>query len=525
VKRLVNYQISVTSLPIVQDYLIEKKEYLEDSLKITFKVYVMNRHADIVRLFDSPELAEAIQCSVILKKYVVTTGMVETAHGYQNTIGFAFKGTKQAITEYPGEQYQPKLGEDQYVARLIFELKGFDKVYRATFVANRLEIVPKPDREQIAKECIRGLKKLLAESPRIFVQSAKTKFSCGILDFLSGRYRAVPHNVYYATYDLIRSLSIWSGMQVPRKFHDKKAQQRLIEILDLLVSGKHKQFKSSKGRVNTFQSLEKSRYEHLVTDLYEMRQLADYEMHFEMGEFLPRLSNLMLRVEELFTLASYIQDGSMATHNGKIVLVLYGNRELEPLEGSDYFDWLSRQISFTAKSKQYNIMEKGLILAEKFDVKKLQTALLRRDDIYFSPYTPLQGNYDFYFKFEKDNEGIWRYSGIIEEKGEMPKEEGYILFDVDNIKKVSNIVKADEIDRLNKTDDFDNEICICDGKYFFVLTVLSDGRFYYFSPLAKQDVAEQIVAMAKIREIITRIVSSLWEYQSTVSFSPFSVIP
>jgi len=51
------------------------------------------------------------------------------------------------------------------------------------------------------------------------------------------------------------------------------------------------------------------------------------------------------------------------------------------------------------------------------------------------------------------------------------------------------------------------------------------ARFYYFSPLAKQDVAEQIVAMAKIREIITRIVSSLWEYQSTVSFSPFSVIP
>lgn len=511
-------------LPLVEDYLVEKKEYGKESLKITFKIFVMDKYCDIVRLFCSPEFAKAIQCSVFLKKYVVTTGMVETAYGYQNTIGFAFNGTKQSIEEYLGEQYPPKLEEDQYVARLIFELRGQNKIYQATFVANRLEIMPTPTQEQIAQECIRRLKRLLAESPKIFLQSAKTKFSCGIIDFLAGRYRAVPHNVYYATYDLIKCLSIWSGMQVPQDFHDKKAQKRLEKILELLVSGKHRKYKHS-DRPNYFQSLEKTRYAHLVTDLYEMRQLADYQMHFEMGEFLPRLSSLMLQVEELFTLVSYIEDGAVATHNGKIVLIFYGNRELEPFEGPDYFNPLRRHISPTAKTKHYNLMGKGLILAEGFDRKKLLLALLRRDDVYFSPYTPLQGDLDFYFQFKKDNEGIWRYSGVIEEKGEKPEEGDYIFFDADNIKRVSGTVKNDEIDRMMKSDEIEEDICISDGKNFFVFTVLSDGRLYYFSPLSKQGVAEQIAAMIKMRETIIKVVSSLWECRSTVSFSPLSIVP
>ena len=480
----------------------------------------MSKHQDIVRLFCSSEFGKAIQCSVVLKKFVVTTGMVETAHGYQNTIGFAFNGSKQAIDEYPSEQYPLKLGEDQYVARLIFEIKSVDKAYQATFVANRLEISPKPAQGQIARECIRELKKMLAESPQIFLQSAKTKFSCGIIDFLSGRYRAVPHNVYYATHDLVRCLSIWSGMQVPQKFHDKKVQQSLMEILDLLVSGKHRQLRGSSEKANKFQSIKMSRYEHLVTDLYEMRQLADYEMHFEMGEFLPKLSNLMLKVEELFTLASYVQNGSMATHNDKMVLVFTGNRELEPLEGSDYFDWLSRRISYGSKSKEFNILEKGLILAERFDIKKLQLALLSRDDIFFSPYNPLQGKFDFYFKYQKDKQGIWRYSGIIEDKGEKPDEVGYTYFDANNIKEVSRIVKTDEMERVRRDENYDEDICICDGTYFFVLSILPDGRFYYFSPLAEQYVTEQIIAMVRIREIISKVVSSIWQYESSVSFSP-----
>ena len=488
-------------------------------------MHIMHKYADIVRFFSSPDFAKAIQCSVALRKYVVTTGMVEVEQGYQNTIGFSFNGTKQSIKEYSSEQYPPKLDGDQFVARLIFEIKGHHKVYQATFVANRLEIVPKPPHEPIAKECIQGLKKLLAEEPKIFLQSAKTKFSCGILDFLGGSYRAVPHNVYYATYDLIRCMSIWSGMQVPEDFHGHKAQKRLMEIIDLLISGKHKQYKNSEvssRKVDVFQTLDKSRYANLVTDLYEMRQLADYQMHFEMGEFLPRLSNLMLRVEELFTLASYVEDGSIATHNGKLALILYGNRELEPLEGSDYFELLSRHMSKTETKKHYNIMAKGLILAEGFNRKKFQTALLRREDIYFSPYTPLKGDLDLYFQYKKDEEGVWRYSGEIFDKGEKPKEKGLVFFDPENIKEVSKTVKDEEIDRLKEDE---NEICVCDGKYFFVFTVLSDGRFYYFSPLSKQDVTEQIASMAKMREIIVKIVSSLWAYQSTVSFSPISIVP
>lgn len=509
-------------MPLIEDYLVEKKDYGKNSLKIFFKMYIMDKHADIVRFFSSSSFGKTIQCSVALKKYVVTTGMVETGYGYyQNTIGFAFGETKQAITEYSGEQYPPKLGEDQYVARLVFELKGLNQVYQATLVADLLEIVPKPIHEQISKEIIQGLKRLLAEEPKIFLQSAKTKFSCGILDFLGGRYRAVPHNVYYATYDLIRCLSIWSGMQVSEDFHDHKAQKRLMEILDLLVSGKHKQYRKSK--VNYFKSLDKARYERLVIDLYEMRQLADYQMHFEMGEFLPRLSSLMLKVEELFTLASFVEDGSIALHNDdSLVSIWAGNRELEPLEGSNYLDRLNRHMSVARKSGYYNILERGLILADRFDRKLLQTEILKRDDIYFSPFNPSQAGLEFYVKFEKGDNRSWKYSAIV---GGKPKEEDYVQFNPENIKKISNIVKNDEINELQKEDDSENEIYFSDGKYFFVFEVLPDGRFYYFSPLSKGDVAEQIASMTKIRDIIIKIVSALREHKSTVSFSPFSIIP
>jgi hypothetical protein len=516
-------------LPLVEDYLVEKKEYSKESLKITFKMFVMDNHADIVSLFCSREFGEAIQCSVALKKFVTTTGMVETEHGYQNTIGSVFNGTKHSITEYLGEQYPPKLSGDQFVARLIFELRGAHNVYQAIFVANHLEIVPKPSQEQIVKVCIRELKKRLAEEPRIFLQSAKTKFSSGILDFLSGRYRAVPHNVYYATHDLIRSLSIWSDLPLPpKKWHNDLVQKRLMEILDLLVKGNHKLYKNnslSNSRANYFEAIDKPRYAHLVLDLYEMRQLADYQMHFEMGEFLPKLSNLMLKVEELFALATYIPNGSMRTHNDKIVLISYGERDLEPLEGSDYFDWLNRELNSWAKKKHYNLFEKGLILADGFSRKELKKGLLSLNDVYFSPYRPLQGNLDFYFKYTKDDDGLWRYSGIIEDKGQKPEESGYTFFDATNIKDVSNLVKKDEIKRLDVTDSLDEEVCVCDGKYFFVLSVMPDGRFFYFSPLSRQDADEQVAAMAKMRERIINVVTFLWEYHSTVSFSPFCIIP
>jgi hypothetical protein len=510
-------------MPLVENYLVEKKEYARDSLKILFKMYIMSKHADIVRFFRSASFGKTIQCSVALKGFVVTTGMVETGYGYyQNTIGFAFGDSKQAITEYSGDQYPPKLTEDQYLARLIFELKGLHQVYQATFVADLLEIEPKPANEQIVKEIIESLKKLLAEEPKIFLQSAKTKFSCGILDFLGGRYRAVPHNVYYATYDLIRCLSIWSGMQVPEDFHGHKAQKRLMEILDLLVLGQHKQFKKSK--VNYFKSLDKKRYERLVIDLYEMRQLADYQMHFEMGEFVPLLSSLMLKVEELFTLASYVQDGSIAYHrDNTYVSIWQGNRELEPLEGSSYLDRLNGHMLVASKTGHYNILERGLILADRFDRKLLQSEILKRDDIFFSPFSPSQAGLDFSVKFEKGDKTSWKYSGMIGSKPE--EEEGYVQFNAENVRKISDIVKKDEIDELQKEEDSENEVYFTDGKYFFVFEVLPDGRFYYFSPLATGEVAEQIASMAKIRDIIARIVSTKWKHKSTVSFSSFSIIP
>jgi hypothetical protein len=117
----------------------------------------------------------------------------------------------------------------------------------------------------------------------------------------------------------------------------------------------------------------------LVVDLYEMRQLADYEMHFEMGGFVPLLSSLMLKVEELFTLASYVQDGSIARHSDNTYVSIWaGNRELEPLEGSSYLDRLNSHTSVARKTGHYNILERGLILADRFDRKLLQSEILKR---------------------------------------------------------------------------------------------------------------------------------------------------
>jgi hypothetical protein len=125
-------------------------------------------------------------------------------------------------------------------------------------------------------------------------------------------------------------------------------------------------------------------------------------------------------------------------------------------------------------------------------------------------------------KFEKGNKRSWKYSGII---GSKPEKEGYVQFNAENVRKISDIVKKDEIDELQKEEDSENEIYFTDGKYFFAFEVLPDGRFYYFSPLTTGEVAEQIASMAKISDIIIRIVSSRWEHKSTVSFSSFSIIP
>jgi hypothetical protein len=40
-------------LPLVEDYLVERKEYGKESLIIIFKVFVMDKHSEIVDFFGS----------------------------------------------------------------------------------------------------------------------------------------------------------------------------------------------------------------------------------------------------------------------------------------------------------------------------------------------------------------------------------------------------------------------------------------------------------------------------------------
>lgn len=505
----------------VDEYLVEEKQSKKDCYRIIFTVFTIFDHQKIVKTFLNPTFAKSVSGTVTLKSYVVTTGGYDTLDGFQHSI---FSGPEdRKRSEHLGAEYlNLKLNSDEFISRLEFVLSTRSRNYVMTFVANCLEIRPRPP-EQVVKTCIRKLKKALAKAPQVFLASARTKFVSGILDFLGERYRAVPHNIYYATHDLIKCLSVWSGMD-PKVEHDKDAQDRLTAILNQIVSGTHRQFfKSSIWKRNreVLKSLDVHRYANLVVDLYEMRKKADYDMDFEMGEFLPELSNLMIKVEELFDLTLYVREGSIATTKGKLLKVFQRERELEPLGESDPFDNLGSYMIKYAKGHYYKIWQRGLILAEGYDLKKFLTRLIKRKDILYSPFRPPLSRRNDYVKVEKIGTS-WVFSGTFSR--EIAKEEGYIPYTIENIRKLSDLTKADELVSIqndpamrSRSDSF------CYHGCFFEIHVFSDGRFYLFSPLIGQDVCLHMTAMLKLRAIMAKIVDSLWKYQSSISFSAIAI--
>jgi hypothetical protein len=253
-----------------------------------------------------------------------------------------------------------------------------------------------------------------------------------------------------------------------------------------------------------------------------MRQKADYNMEFEIGEFLPELSNLMLKVEELFTLAFYMEDGSIALSGDQLIRIIQSARELEPTRDASPLDNLGLHMITKGKEYYYNILQKGLILAEGYDFTKFLTALIKREDIYFSPFRPpFSWRWNYFVKIQK-KEASWTFSTTFDAK--FAKERGYIPYTIENVKKLSEETKADELSYILKsgTERLRNET-FCYGECFFELVIFSDGRFYILSPIIEDNVSKQIEWSLRLRAVLAKIVDFLWEHQSTISFSAISI--
>jgi len=503
-------------LTSTNEYLSEDRFYDKDCVKIVFRPLIIFDHKRIVDLFLNPMFGKSVSGTVSLRDFTVTTGGYEVSGGFQYTAFGFFNPQAGKRAQHNGTEYPVKLAEDEYISKMRFAHVINNRTFMVTISSNCLEISPRPS-TRVVSTYIRKLKESLTRSPIVFRKSAEVKLKSAILDFLGGRYRSVPHSIYYALHDLVKSLSIWSGMDSNIK-HDKKAQERLTIILNQIVSGDHKTFKRSdvwKEHKDLFFLIDPKRYSSLITELYEMRRMADYEKSYEITEFVPELSGLLLKVEELLTLVGYVEEGSVVVANDKLVQIFQQQRELEPSPYS-IFGWID------SRKNEPEIVQKGLILAEDFDLKKFLTRFLRRKQIHYSPFCPPTTRDLVYVKCEK-KDGKWTFSQTFDK--EIAKERGYIPYTIETVRNISQLTKTDEIAFLEKSDVIKaRRITFSEGEYFFELYILFDGRFYIVSPLADQNANKQVSAIMKLRDMIARDVLLLYEDCSTISFSAISIV-
>lgn len=510
----------------IDEYLVEEKQYGKDYCKLIFKAGLLFDYKEVVKVVLDPNFGKSVSGRATLQNFTVTSGGYDTIDGrFQYTLAYAFGFSELKRVEHVGNDIDTlKLGSDEFVSRMFFVFETPKREYSMEFYANCLEIKPKPT-EAVVKMCIGKLKQSLASNAKVSLNSAKVKFQSGILDFLGQRYRAVPHNVYYALHELIKCFSIWSRLN-PEFQHGAKAQARLTEILTQISLGKHLQFTESsiwKGNEAILRKIDVKRYEALATDLYEMRGEADYKIDFEMGEYLPELSSLMLRVEELFTLASYMEDGSIAHSGEQLIPIFQSARQLEPIGETSTWDNIGLDMLKDGKHRYYNILQKGLILAENFDYRVFLTELLKRTEIYFTPFRPPLSRRDLFVKIEKEGDH-WTYTDTFSE--ETAQEDGYMPYTTENVRKISEQTKSDEIASIQKSPiERSCGVSFCYGISFFELVAYSDGRFYLLSPIVLDNVNPQIECSIRLRAVIAKIVNSNWEHKSIVSFAGISIAP
>lgn len=497
-------------------YLVKEILQKKDSVKIVFRHFIVFEHDKIADTLLSPNFAISVSGTIKMKKFAVTTGGFETRDGFQYTVYGFFNPQAERRIEYDATNYPVKLKEDELVSEMQFVYSTRSNIYSIILSSDYLEIKPKPP-TQIVKTYIRALKESLTESPHIFLQSAEEKLKSAMLNFSEGRYRSVPHDAYYALHNVVQSIAVQSGMD-SKIGHDAKTQKILSKILYQIASGNHIAFRKYdvwKKHKCDFQLIDSQRYSNIARDLYEMRRLADYTPVYEIAEFITKLSDLMLKVEELLNLAHYVEEGSIAFADGRLVRIFHEERELEP-----YPDEMFRIQRLEKGGCRF--LQKGLILAENFDLNKFLVKFLSLTDIYYVRFSPSRLSRRLYVKYEK--RGTKRKFSITFSK-KLAMEHSYMPLTIETVKKWSQIIKPDEIKLLKLKKVFDpRKVVFSDGKYFFELYILPDGRFYMISPLDEQKPNDQIAAILKLREVIAKTISSIWEYCSTISFSAISII-
>lgn len=497
-------------------YLVEEILTKKDSTKIVFRYFTVFDHKRIADALLDPNFAKSVSGTIKIEKFTVTTGGFETTDGFQYTVFGFFNPQAGRKIEYDGTSYPVKLREDELVSEMRFVHSKNGRIYLVVLFSNYLEIKPKPP-TQIVKAYIRALKQSLTESPRIFLKSAEEKIESAMLNFTEGRYRSVPHEAYYALYNIVQSLAVQSGMS-SNIGHDATTQKILSKIMYQIASGNHITFRKSdvwKKHKCDFKLIDPQRYSKIVIDLYEMRSLADYTSIYEIGEFTSKLSALLLKVEELLNLCHYMEEGSIAFADGRLVRIFREERELEPYPN----EMFSGQ---RLEKGECRILQKGLILAENFDPKEFLLKFLSRTDIYYVRFLPPRPGERLYVKYEKRGSKR-KFSATFSTK--FAVEHNYIPLTIETVKKWSRIIKPDEIRLLRlKTEIYSRRLVFSDGKFFFELYIFPDGRFYMLSSVNDQKTSDQIAAMLRLREVIAKTVSSVWQYCSTISFSTISII-
>lgn len=506
-------------MAVRDEFLIEDKLYEKDSVKIVFKPLIIFDHERIVNLLTNPAFSKSFSGRIDLKDFTVTTGGYDTERGFQYTVYGWFNSQVGKRVLHRGSEYPVQLSEGEYISKMQFDLVTKTRSFLVTISSHFMEIRPKPSSE-LVKSFIRKMKESLTESHTVFLKSARVKLNSAVLDFLGGRYRSVPHSIYYAVYDVVKALSIMSGMDSNIK-HDKKAQERLTAVLSQVSSGKHKKFRESdvwREDKGLFKKIDLERYSRLILDLYEMRRMADYEKSFEIREFVPELSNLLLKAEELFGLTTYMEERSLVVggrgRDEKIVLIFPQDRELSP----DPYSSFGR---YPPTKGEVEMLKEGMILAENFDLSKFLARFLRRKNILYSPFSSPRSWRRSFVKCEKNN-GKWTFSETCDE--EHAKEHGYIPYTIDGMKEISKLTKADEIAFLDSNEMIGARACTFSTRgHFFELYILSDGRFCISSRLTDQKTAEQVDATLKIAEMLAKDMAKQWPDCSSIAFSPISL--
>jgi hypothetical protein len=498
------------------EFLIEDRLYGKDYVRIVFRPLIVFEHKRIVNLLADPAFCRSMSGTFNFEDFVVTTGGYDIENGFQYAVFGWLNSQAGKRVLHRGSEYPVHLTEDEYISEMKFKLVTESGVFSVTISSHYIEIRPKPS-PRLVKSFIRKMKESFSESHMVFLQSARVKLNSAILDFLGGRYRSVPHGIYYAVYDIVRTLSTLSGMDSNIK-HDKRAQERLAAVLGQIASGKHRIFKESiiwKDERKLLRRIDPKRYSRLITDLYEMRRLADYEKSFEIMEFVPELSNLLLKAEELLGLARYMEEGSLVTagKDTRVVLIFPQDRELI----SNAYTTFGRPDLWKG---EVEVLQEGMVLAENFSPSRFLARFLRRENVYYSPFSPpLQWRQSFVRC--KNRKGRWTFSWTSDKEYAM--KQGFIPYSNETVKEIFELTKTHEITSLKSSKMIKaRKTTFSAGGYFFELYILTDGRFYVISKLVDQKATEQVSVMLKIKTMLAKDAADLWRC-SSIAFSTISI--